>query len=102
MNVFARFKRPKPPDLYRQTTLRSPSLLYDISFTDATAMLTDLTKARQSTRTELNVKTTDGGQQISGLVDCVATLAFVLEDFALRIFLPTRTSKIKTHVRLAN
>jgi hypothetical protein len=47
----------------------------------ATALLTDLTKARPLIRTELTVKTFDGGHLISGLVDCAATLGFVLEDF---------------------
>jgi hypothetical protein len=43
----------------------------------ATALLTDLTKARPLIRTELTVKTTEGEHQISGLVDCAATLDFV-------------------------
>jgi hypothetical protein len=50
----------------------------------ATALLTDLTEARPLIRTELTVKTPDGGHQISGLVDCVATLDFVSEDFVRR------------------
>jgi hypothetical protein len=40
-------------------------------------MLTILTEARPLIRTELIVKTHDGGQQTSGLVDCAATLDFV-------------------------
>jgi hypothetical protein len=44
---------------------------------DATALLINLTKVRPWIQTELNVKTRDGGQQISGLVDCAATLDFV-------------------------
>jgi hypothetical protein len=43
---------------------------------EATTLLTDLTEARPLVRTELTVKT-DGGQLISGLVDCAATLDFV-------------------------
>jgi hypothetical protein len=43
----------------------------------ATALLTDLTEARPLIRTELTVKTHNGGHQISGLVDCAATLDFV-------------------------
>jgi hypothetical protein len=48
------------------------------------------------------VKTYDGGHQISGLVDCAATLDFVAEDFVRRFALQTRKSVTKTHVRLAN
>jgi hypothetical protein len=48
------------------------------------------------------VKTHDGGHQISGLVDCAATLGFVSEDFVRRFALQTRKSVTKTHVRLAN
>jgi hypothetical protein len=50
----------------------------------ATALLIDLTEARPLIRTELTVKTLDGGHQISGLVDCAATLDFVSEDFVRR------------------
>jgi hypothetical protein len=35
-------------------------------------------------------------------VDCVAILEFVSEDFVRRFSMPTRKSKIKTPVRLAN
>jgi hypothetical protein len=55
----------------------------------ATALLTDLTEARPLLRTELNVKTPNGGQLISGLVDCAATLEFVLDDFVKRFALQT-------------
>jgi hypothetical protein len=48
------------------------------------------------------VKTHDGGHQISGLVDCAATLDFVSEDFVRRFALHTRKSVTKTHVRLTN
>jgi hypothetical protein len=65
-------------------------------------LLRDLTEARPLIRTELNVKTPDGGQLISGLVDCAATLDLVFEDFVRRFALPTRNSLTKTHVRLAN
>jgi hypothetical protein len=37
--------------------------------------LTDPTEARPLIRTELNVKTFDDGQLISGLLDCVVPLA---------------------------
>jgi hypothetical protein len=67
-----------------------------------TALLTDLTEARPSIRTELIVKTSNGGHQISGLVDCAPTLDFVSEDFVRRFALQTRKSLTKTHVRLAN
>jgi hypothetical protein len=67
----------------------------------ATALLTDLTEARPLIRSELTVKTPDGGHQISGLVDCAATLDFVSEDFVRRFALQTRKSVTKTHVRLA-
>jgi hypothetical protein len=43
----------------------------------ATALLSDLTEARPIIRMELTVKTHDGGQHISELVDCAATLDFV-------------------------
>jgi hypothetical protein len=68
----------------------------------ATALLTNLTEARPLIRTELTVKSPDGGHQISGLVDCVATLDFVSEDFVRRFALQTRKSVTKTLVRLAN
>jgi hypothetical protein len=48
------------------------------------------------------VTTHDGGHQISGLVDCAATLDFVSESFVRRFGLQTRKSLTKTHVRLAN
>jgi hypothetical protein len=68
----------------------------------ATTLLTDLTEARPLIRTELTVKTSDGGHLISGLVDCAATLDFVSEDFVRRFALHTRKSSTKTSVRLAN
>jgi hypothetical protein len=58
----------------------------------ATALPTDLTEDRPLIRTELTVKTLDGGHQITGLVDCVATLDFVFEDFVRRFALQTRKS----------
>jgi hypothetical protein len=48
------------------------------------------------------VKTLDGGHQISGLVDCAATLDCVSEDFVRRFALQTRKSVTKTPIRLAN
>jgi hypothetical protein len=48
------------------------------------------------------VKTPNGRHQISGLVDCAATLDFVSEDFVRRFALQTRKALTKTHVRLAN
>jgi hypothetical protein len=51
----------------------------------ATTLLTDLTEARPLFRTELTVKTSDGGHHITGLVDCAATLDFVYEDFVRRL-----------------
>jgi hypothetical protein len=68
----------------------------------ATALLTDLTEARPLIRTELTVKTRDGGRQISQLVACGATLDFVSEDFGRRFALHTRKCVTETHVRLAN
>jgi hypothetical protein len=65
-------------------------------------LLTDLTEARPLIRIELIVKTHDGGQRISGLVKCAATLDFVLEDFVRRFALQTRESPTKTPFRLAN
>jgi hypothetical protein len=69
---------------------------------EATVMLTDLNEARLLIRNELNVKTPNCGQLISGLVDCAATLDFVSEDFVRRFALQTRKSQTKTSVRLAN
>jgi hypothetical protein len=66
----------------------------------ATTLLTNLTEARPLIRTELTVKTPDGRHQISGLVDCAATVDFVSEDFVRRFAL--QKSVTKTHVRLAN
>jgi hypothetical protein len=71
-------------------------------FSLATALLVDLTEARPLIRTEQTVKPHDGGHQISGLVDCAATLDFVSEDFVQRFALQTRKSLTKIHVRLAN
>jgi hypothetical protein len=48
------------------------------------------------------VKTPYGGHQISGLVDCAATLDFVSEAFVRRFTLQTWKFAIKTPVRLAN
>jgi hypothetical protein len=53
-------------------------------------------------RTELNAKTLDGGQLVSGLVDCAATLDFESEDFIRRFSSPTLKSKVKTPLRLTN
>jgi hypothetical protein len=51
----------------------------------------------------MTVKTPNGGHQITGLVNCAATLLdFVSEDFVRRFALHTRKSVTKTHVRLAN
>jgi hypothetical protein len=68
----------------------------------ATALLTDITEARPLIRTELTVKTRDGGQLVTRLVDCAATLDFVSEDFVRRFALQTHKSPTKTLVRLAN
>jgi hypothetical protein len=62
--------------------------------------LIDLTEARPVNRAELNVKTRDGGQLISGLVDRAATLDLVSKDFVKRLSLPTMKSKAKTPTRL--
>jgi hypothetical protein len=64
--------------------------------------MTDLTEARPLIRTELTIKTRDGGQLIYGLVDCAATLDFVSEDFVRRFALHARKSLTKTPFRLAN
>jgi hypothetical protein len=55
----------------------------------ATAMLTDLTEAPPLIRTELAVKTPNGGHRIFGSVDCAATLDFVSQDFVRRFALQT-------------
>jgi hypothetical protein len=88
---------PVPPD----SAEHSIATLQQIS-SPATALLIDLTEARPLIRTELTVKTHDGGHQISGLVDCAATLDFVSEDFVRRFALQTRKYVTKTPVRLAN
>jgi hypothetical protein len=67
-----------------------------------TTLLIDLTEARPLIRTELAVKTPDGGHQISGLVDCAAALDFVSENIVRRFALQTRKSLTKTLLRLAN
>jgi hypothetical protein len=67
-------------------------------YSTATALLTDLTEARPLIRTEPIVKTPHGGQLISGVVDCAATLDFVSEDFVRRFALHTRKSLTKTLV----
>jgi hypothetical protein len=99
-----------PPNILDQSTSvhvplvdteESIAKLQQLSST-ATALLTDLTEARPLIRTELNVKTLDGGHLVSGLVGCAATLDFVFEDFVRRFASPTRKSLTKTHVRLAN
>jgi hypothetical protein len=70
---------------------------------DATALLTYLTEARPLIHTELEVKTLDGEQLISGLVgDCAVALDFVSKAFVTRFSLPTQKSKAKTLGRLAN
>jgi hypothetical protein len=86
-----------PPDVLQESiaTLRQ-------YFPEATVMFTDLTEARPLIQTELTVKTHDGGQQISGLVDCFATLNVVLKDVVRRFSLLTLKSKAKTQIRLAN
>jgi hypothetical protein len=48
------------------------------------------------------MKTPYDRHQISGLVDCAATLDFVSEDFVRRFALQTRKFVTKTHARLAN
>jgi hypothetical protein len=62
----------------------------------------DLAEARPLTRIEVIVKTHDGGQLISGLVDCAATLDFLSKDFVRRFALQTRKCLSKTRVRLDN
>jgi hypothetical protein len=64
----------------------------------ATTLLIDLTEARPLIRTELAVKNPDGGHQITGLVDCAATLDLVSEDFVRRFALKTRKSLPSTHI----
>jgi hypothetical protein len=69
---------------------------------DAPAVLNDITGARPLIPTERNVKTGDGGQPISGLVDCVATLDFVPKNLVQRYSLPPRKSKVQTPAALVN
>jgi hypothetical protein len=53
----------------------------------ATVLLIGLTEARPLIRTELIVKTPNGGHQITGLVDCAATHDFASENFVRRFAL---------------
>jgi hypothetical protein len=69
---------------------------------EAITLLTDLTETHPLIRTTLNVKTHDGKQKNSELVDCAATLGFVSQDFVRRFSLSTRNFKAKTIVRHAN
>jgi hypothetical protein len=64
--------------------------------------MTDLTDARPFIRTELALKNLAGGHNMSGLMNCAATLDFVSEEFVRRFALQTRKSLTKTPVRLAN
>jgi hypothetical protein len=66
------------------------------------ALLTDLTEASPFSRTEMAVKSPNGGNLIPLLVNYVATLDFVSQDFVRRFFLQTHKSKVKMRVRLAN
>jgi hypothetical protein len=88
--------------MYHETNLKSPSLLDDIFSPDATAMFTDLTEARPLILIALTVRTPNGGYHFFGLVDCPATLDFVLGDFVRRVSLPILKYKIKTLIQLAN
>jgi hypothetical protein len=65
-------------------------------------MLMNLTEAHPLIRTELAMKNPNGGQQIRGLVDCVATLHFVSDEFVQHFSFPTRKLKVKTHVRFTD
>jgi hypothetical protein len=69
---------------------------------EATALLTNLIEARPLIRVQLNVKNSNGGHLISGLVYCAATLDFVSQDFVRRFALQTCKSQTKTPFRLAN
>jgi hypothetical protein len=69
---------------------------------DATALVTYLAITRPFLQAELNVKAHEGGELTSGLVDYAATHDFPPQDFVRRFSLPTRKSKVKTQVRLAN
>jgi hypothetical protein len=93
--------QPTSVDVPHVDTEESIATLQQFSST-ATAVLTNLIEARPLTRTELIVKSHDGGHLISGLVDCATTLDFVSEEFVRRFALQTRKSMTKTHVRLAN
>jgi hypothetical protein len=69
---------------------------------EATATLTDLIEAWPLIRNDKTMKNPNGGQLISGLVDCASTLDLVFEAFVRRLALQTRKSQTKTPVRLAN
>jgi hypothetical protein len=93
--------RPTPVHVPHVDTDESIATVQQFSLT-ATARLTDLTEARPLIRSELNVKTLDGGQLISSLVDCAATFDFVSEDFVRRFALHTCKSLTKAPIQLAN
>jgi hypothetical protein len=93
----------EPPSLHVPTGEPTMSIaMLRQFFTDASDLLTDVTEARMLIRTELNVKTADGGQLNSGLVDCGEILDFVSKDFVRRFSLLAHNSKVKTRVRLAS
>jgi hypothetical protein len=50
-------------------------------YSDATSQLNDLTEVRPLIQAELSMKTLDGGQIISGLLDLATILDIVPEDF---------------------
>jgi hypothetical protein len=69
---------------YKRTSVRVPLEATEVSIATlqqfspkAAAMSSDLTEARPLIQIEMTVKTPDGGQPISGIVDCDATLDFV-------------------------
>jgi hypothetical protein len=87
---------------YLLTTRKSPSLGYHNFLRQLPPFLKDLTEDRPLIRTELLVKTLDGGQLVTSLVDCAATFDFVSENVVRRFAMQTRKSPTKTLVRLAH
>jgi hypothetical protein len=49
----------------------------------------------------MTMKTHNGGQLVTCLVECAPTLDFLFEDFVRRLAMRTRKSPTKTRVRLA-
>jgi hypothetical protein len=86
-----------PPDNTKESTAMLPQFSSTVS-----ALFADLTEARPLIRRELTVKTPNGGQLVTCLVDCAVTFDLVFGDFVRRLAMQNRKSLTKTPLRLAN